>query len=104
MEANTCQVINSRALSLNTYQEKLDLVDCTSNVISEGLNLAVSHINADLKELDNHVACHHRECKSNEIVINLCQAWVSELEWLIEAQAQVIAHLEERVKEVTCKC
>ena len=88
MEANTHWVINSHMSFLNAFQEKLDLVNCTSNVISEGLNLAISCINVDLKELDDHVTHCHWECESNKIVINLCQARVSKLEWLVKAQAK----------------
>ena len=73
-------------------------------MIGTGLNLAVSHINVDLKELDKHVTCHHRECENNKVIIDSCQGRINELECIIEAQAQVIACLEERIKEVVCKC
>ena len=88
MEANTHWVINSYMSSLNAFQEKLDLANHTSNVISKGLNLAISCINVDLKELDDHVTHCCWECESNKIVINLCQAQVSKLEWLVEARAK----------------
>ena len=38
------------------------------------------------------------------MVIDLCQGRISELERIIEAQAQTIARLEERMEEVACKC
>ena len=38
--------------------EKVDEIDRTSNVIGEGLNLAVFHIDVDLRELDECVTCH----------------------------------------------
>ena len=39
--------------------EKVDEIDRTSNAIGEGLNLAVSRINADLRELDERVTRRH---------------------------------------------
>ena len=38
------------------------------------------------------------------MVIDLCQGRISELERIIEARAQTIARLEERMEEVACKC
>ena len=84
--------------------EKVDEIECTSNAIGEGLNLAVSCIDADLRELDERVTCRCRECENNEVVIDLCQGHISKLERIIEAQAQTIARLEERMEEVACKC
>ena len=84
--------------------EKVDEIDHTSNAIGEGLNLAVSHINADLRELDERVTRRRRECENNEVVINLCQGHISELERIIEAQAQTIVRLKERMEELACKC
>ena len=89
---------------MNNYVEKVDELDRTSNAIGAGLNLAVSRIDADLKELDEHVTHRHRECENNEVVIDLCQGHISELERIIEAQARTIARLEERMEEVACKC
>ena len=89
---------------MNNCVEKVDELDCTSNVIGAGLNLAVSRIDANLKELDERVTCHYRECENNEVVIDLCQGRISELERIIESQARTIAHLEERMEEVACKC
>ena len=84
--------------------ERVDEIDHTSNAIGEGLNLAVSRIDTDLRELDERVTCHRRECENNEVIIDLCQGHISELEHIIEAQAQTIARLEERMEEVACKC
>ena len=89
---------------MNNYVEKVDEIDCTSNAIGEGLNLAVSRIDADLQELDECVTRRRRECENNEVVIDLCQGRISELECITEAQAQTIARLEERMEEVACKC
>ena len=89
---------------MNNCVEKVDEIDCMSNAIGEGLNLAVSRIDADLRELDEHVTRRRRECENNEVVIDLCQGRISELERIIEAQAQTIAHLEERMEEVACRC
>ena len=89
---------------VNNCVEKVDELDCTSNAIGAGLNLAVSRIDADLKELDERVTRRRQECKSNEIVIDLCQGRINELERIIEAQAQAIARLKERMEEVACKC
>ena len=72
---------------MNNYVEKVDELDRTSNVIGAGLNLAVSHIDADLRELDERVTRCHQECENNEVVIDLCQGRISELERIIEAQA-----------------
>ena len=85
-------------------EERVDKIDHTSNTIGAGLNLAMSCIDVDLKELDDHVTYHHHKCKKNKVVINLCQGQVSELEHIIETQAQMIAHLEEKIEEVVCKC
>ena len=38
------------------------------------------------------------------MVIDLCQGRISELEHIIEAQAQAIVRLKERMEEVACKC
>ena len=103
-ESDTRQVINSQTTAVNNCVEKVDEIDCTSNAIGDGLNLAVSHIDADLRELDERVTRRRRECENNEVVINLCQGRISELERIIEAQAQTIARLEERMEEVACKC
>ena len=84
--------------------ERVDEIDCTSNAIGEGLNLAVSRIDTDLRELDENVTRHRRECENHEVVIDLCQGRISELEHIIKAQAQTIARLKERMEEVACKC
>ena len=65
--------------------------------------MAISHVDADLRELDKCITCRRRECENNEVVIDLCQGHINELECLIEVQAQTIARLEERM-EVACKC
>ena len=61
-------------------------------------------IDADLRELDECVTRHRQECENNEVVIDLCQGYISKLECIIKAQAQTIACLEERMEEVACKC
>ena len=89
---------------MNNCVEKVDELDRTSNTIGAGLNLAVSCIDADLKELDKRVTRCRQECKNNKVVIDLCQGRISELERIIKAQAQSIACLKERMEEVACKC
>ena len=57
----------------------MDEIDRTSNAIGEGLNLAVSRIDADLRELDDRVTRRRRECENNKVTIDLCQGRISEL-------------------------
>ena len=89
---------------LTHCEERIDEINCTSNAIGADLNLAISHIDTDLKELDEHITCCHCECENNEVIIALCQGHINKLECIIEARAQVIACLEERIEEVACKC
>ena len=66
-ESDTHRVINSQNTAVTNCVERVDEIDCTSNAIGEGLNLAVSRINTDLRELDEHVTRRHRECENNKV-------------------------------------
>ena len=104
IEADHRRIINGHASHLSRQEDQLNTIEETSNAIGAGLNLAVSRIDADLRELDDRVTRRRRECESNEVTIDLCQGRISELERILKIQAQTIARLEERIEEVACKC
>jgi len=57
VEADHHRVINSQMSSLDRLQEVVGALDHTTNVVGEGLNMAVSHIDADLTALNKCVDC-----------------------------------------------
>ena len=97
VEANHRRVINSQTSSLDRLQEVVGALNHTTNAIGEGLNMAVSRINADLTALNDQVDCCRRECETNETVLDLYKARLEELEKLFDAQTVKLAELESRM-------
>jgi len=55
VEADHRRVINSQTSSLDQLQEVVGALDRTTNAVGEGLNMAVSRIDADLTALNERV-------------------------------------------------
>jgi len=87
VKADTRQVINSHSHALNKLGETMAALDRTTTAIGEGLNLAVSCIDANLVTLDEHVNRHHCECETNKVVLDLYKAHLEELERQFDIQS-----------------
>jgi len=73
-------------------------------MVGEGLNLAVSHIDSNLHALDECVNHCHRECETNEAVLELYKAQLEELEKLFDTQSVHMVELESKIDSVACRC
>src|SRR6267378_919691 len=85
-------------------RETVEALDRTTTAVGEGLNLAVSRIDADLTALDERVDRRRRECETNEAVLELYKARLEELEKLFDAQSLRMAELESKIDMVACRC
>jgi len=104
VEADHQRVINSQTSSLDQLQEVVGALDRTTNAVGEGLNMAVSRIDADLTALNERVDHRRRECETNEVVLDLYKARLAELEKLFNAQTVKLAELESRMDTGMCRC
>jgi len=104
VEADHRRVINSQTSSLDQLQEVVGALDRTTNTVGEGLNMAVSRIDADLTALNERVDRRRRECETNEVVLDLYKAHLAELEKLFDAQTVKLAELESRMDTGMCRC
>ena len=104
VEADHRRVINSQTSSLDRLQEVVGTLDHTTNTVGEGLNMAISRINADLTTLNERVDHCRRECETNEVVLDLYKARLAELEKLFDTQTVKLAELESRMDTGMCRC
>ena len=103
IEADHCQVINSQTHSLDRLNKVVEALDWTTNAVGEGLNMAVSRIDANLVALNECVDCCRQECKMNE-VLDLYKAHLEELEKLFDTQNVKLVELESRMDSGICHC
>lgn len=80
----THRVSNAHTHTLNNLGEKLESLDHTTTAVGEGLKLAVSCVDANIKALDEHVDHCCQECKTNEALLNLYWARLNKLEKVSE--------------------
>jgi len=104
VETDHRRVINSQTNHLDRLNEVVEALDCTTNAVGEGLNMAVSCIDADLTALNDRVDRHRQECETNEVVLDLYKACLEELKKLFDAQTVKLAELESRMDSGMCRC
>jgi len=104
IERDFRRVINSHSHGLDDVKEVVAGLDRTTGAVGEGLNLAISRIDADLEELNKQVNRRRRECKTNEAVLDLYKARLEELEKLFDLQSVKLAEMESRLDSVACRC
>ena len=104
IEGDFHRVINNHSHGLDQLKEVVEGLDQTTGAVGEGLNLAVSRINANLVELNQRVNHCCRECETNEAVLELYKACLEELEKLFDAQNIKLVEMEPRMDSVTCQC
>jgi len=79
-------------------------LDRTTNAVGEGLNMAVSGIDANLVALNECVDCCCQECETNDAVLELYKAHLEELEKLFDVQSIKLVELESRMDSWMCCC